>query len=108
MSGASTTVNAWSTPKAYLKNVDIEALRLDNPKALEARELRDTYHYFGCEPGFPTFRYDIVDAVPDPFGPFLNSGTSCRLFPAVSDYIDRSRGRLEFPASFRPQLAFRS
>lgn len=66
-----TRVGLTATPKAYLKGVDIESLREDNPKALEARELRDTYHYFGCEPGFPTFRYDIVDAVKDPEGPFL-------------------------------------
>ncbi|MGA2606789.1 MAG: DEAD/DEAH box helicase family protein [Terriglobia bacterium] len=66
-----TRVGLTATPKAYLKNVDIEALRQENPKALEARELRDSYHYFGCEPGFPTFRYDIVDAVKDPEGPFL-------------------------------------
>jgi superfamily II DNA or RNA helicase len=66
-----TRVGLTATPKAYLKNVDIEALREDNPKALEARELRDTYNYFGCKPGFPTFRYDIVDAVKDPEGPFL-------------------------------------
>ena len=46
-------------------------MRQENPKALEARQLRDTYHYFGCEPGFPTFRYDIIDAVKDPEGPFL-------------------------------------
>ena len=44
---------------------------MKNPKALEARQLRDTYHYFGCEPGLPTFRYDIIDAVKDPEGPFL-------------------------------------
>jgi type I site-specific restriction endonuclease len=66
-----TRVGLTATPKAYLKNVDIEALRQENPKALEARELRDSYLYFGCEPGFPTFRYDIVDAVKDPEGPFL-------------------------------------
>jgi type I restriction enzyme R subunit len=40
-------------------------------QALEARMLRDTYHYFGCEPGQPTFRYDIIDAAQDPAGPFL-------------------------------------
>ena len=66
-----TRVGLTATPKAYLKNVDIESLRQENPKALEARELRDSYHYFGCKPGFPTFRYDIVDAVKDPEGPFL-------------------------------------
>jgi type I site-specific restriction endonuclease len=37
----------------------------------EARQLRDTYNYFGCQPGLPTYRYDIIDAVKDPEGPFL-------------------------------------
>ena len=54
-----------------MKNIDIKQLQSDNPKALEARQLRDTYNYFGCEPGLPTFRYDIIDAVKDPEGPFL-------------------------------------
>jgi type I restriction enzyme R subunit len=66
-----TRIGLTATPKAYLKNVNIEQLGEENPKALEARQLRDTYHYFGCRPGFPTFRYDIVDAVKDPEGPFL-------------------------------------
>lgn len=66
-----TRIGLTATPKAYLKNVDVEELAAANPKALEARQLRDTYHYFGCEPGFPTFRYDILDAVKDPEGPFL-------------------------------------
>ena len=66
-----TRVGLTATPKAYLKNVDIGKLETDNPKALEARQLRDTYHYFGCEPGMPTYRYDIIDAVKDPEGPFL-------------------------------------
>lgn len=66
-----TRVGLTATPKAYLKNVDIEELGTENPKALEARQLRDTYHYFGCEPGMPTFRYDIIDAVKDTEGPFL-------------------------------------
>ena len=66
-----TRVGLTATPKAYLKNVDIEQLEQENPKALEARLFRDTYNYFGCKPGFPTFRYDIVDAVKDPEGPFL-------------------------------------
>src|SRR5262249_9226951 len=34
-------------------------------------QLRDTYHYFGCAPGEPTFRYDLIEAVRDPEGPFL-------------------------------------
>jgi type I restriction enzyme R subunit len=66
-----TRIGLTATPKAYLKNVNIEQLAAEEPKALEARQLRDTYHYFGCEPGFPTFRYDITDAVQDPEGPFL-------------------------------------
>lgn len=66
-----TRVGLTATPKAYLKNINIEALGAENPKALEARQLRDTYNYFGCEPGLPTFRYDIIDAVKDPEGPFL-------------------------------------
>lgn len=66
-----TRIGLTATPKAYLKNINIEKLEVTNPKALEARQLRDTYHYFGCKPGFPSFRYDIIDAVKDPEGPFL-------------------------------------
>jgi type I restriction enzyme R subunit len=66
-----TRIGLTATPKAYLKNVNIERLAQENPVALEVRQLRDTYHYFGCKPGFPTYRYDIVDAVRDPEGPFL-------------------------------------
>jgi type I site-specific restriction endonuclease len=66
-----TRVGLTATPKAYLKNINLDALAVEDPKALEARQLRDTYHYFGCEPGLPTFRYDIIDAVQDPEGPFL-------------------------------------
>jgi type I restriction enzyme, R subunit len=66
-----TRIGLTATPKAYLKNVNVEELAVENPKALEARQLRDTYHYFGCEPGFPTYRYDLIDAVKDPEGPFL-------------------------------------
>lgn len=66
-----TRIGLTATPKAYLKNVNIQQLAQESPKALEARELRDTYHYFGCDPGEPTFRYDIMDAAVDPEGPFL-------------------------------------
>ncbi|CAN5753207.1 hypothetical protein BH23CHL5_BH23CHL5_25430 [soil metagenome] len=66
-----TRIGLTATPKAYLKNIDIAALATENPKALEARQLRDTYSYFGCQPGEPTYRYDIIDAVKDPEGPFL-------------------------------------
>ncbi len=66
-----TRVGLTATPKAYLKNVNTDQLSQENPKALETRELKDTYRYFGCEPGNPTFRYDIVNAVKDLEGPFL-------------------------------------
>jgi len=66
-----TRIGLTATPRAYLRNIDIEKLAADDPKALEMRQLRDTYNYFGCEPGEPTFRYDIRDAVKDPEGPFL-------------------------------------
>jgi superfamily II DNA or RNA helicase len=66
-----TRIGLTATPKAYLKNIDVEQMGREKPKALEARELRDTYRYFGCEPGMPTYRYDIIDAVKDPEGPFL-------------------------------------
>ena len=70
-----TRVGLTATPKAYLKNIDASQLAQENPKALEARQLRDTYHFFGCEPGEPTYRYDIIDAVTDPKGPFLCNPT---------------------------------
>jgi type I restriction enzyme R subunit len=54
-----TRVGLTATPKAYLKNVNIEELGEQDPKTLEARQLRDTYHYFGCKPGFPTYRLRI-------------------------------------------------
>ena len=66
-----TRIGLTATPKAYLKNIDLQKLGQENPKALEARILRDTYAYFGCEPGTPTYRYDIIDAVKDPQGPYL-------------------------------------
>ena len=70
-----TRVGLTATPKAYLKNIDTSKLAQENPKAFEARQLRDTYSFFGCEPGEPTFRYDIIDAVKDPDGPFLCNPT---------------------------------
>ena len=66
-----TRIGLTATPKAYLLNVDAGALSQENPKALEARNLRDTYIYFGCEPGVPTFRYDMIEGSKDPEGPFL-------------------------------------
>jgi type I restriction enzyme, R subunit len=66
-----TKIGLTATPKNYLKNINIEDLEKSNPKALEIRQLRDTYNYFGCEIGSPTFKYDLVDAANDPEGPFL-------------------------------------
>src|SRR5699024_8180807 len=49
----------------------IDELAAEDPKSLEVRQSRDTYAYFGCETGEPTYRYDLIDAVQDPEGPFL-------------------------------------
>jgi type I restriction enzyme R subunit len=98
-----TRVGLTATPKAYLKNINVEELEAENPKALEARQLRDTYHYFGCEPGLPTYRYDIIDAVKDPEGPFL-----ClpKIFDVRSDITTKAlaeKGCAEFRI-FRQQI----
>ncbi|MCM8779588.1 MAG: DEAD/DEAH box helicase family protein, partial [Candidatus Omnitrophica bacterium] len=60
-----TRIGLTATPKDFLRNIDIEQLADDNPKALEVRMLRDTYKHFGCEIGTPTFRYTIQDGVRD-------------------------------------------
>ncbi len=52
-----------ATPRDFLKNIDTNRLREDNPKALERRMLLDTYKTFGCEGGEPTFRYSLLDGV---------------------------------------------
>jgi type I restriction enzyme R subunit len=62
-------VGLTATPKNYLKNLKEEELS-DNKK-MELRKLKDTYSNFDCVPGEPTFRYDLIDAVNDPEGPFL-------------------------------------
>lgn len=64
-----------ATPKDYLKNVIIEKLAADDPRAWERRQLLDTYRTFGCESGEPTFRYSLIDGVNDPDGPFLVNPT---------------------------------
>lgn len=56
-----------ATPKDYLKNVDIEKVRENDPREIERRMLRDTYSTFGCEGGEPTFRYSLLDGVKDGF-----------------------------------------
>src|SRR5260370_17099722 len=64
-----TRVGLTATPKAYLKNVNVDALEAENPKALEARQLRDTYHYFGCEPALPPYPSPIIHPLKDPTPP---------------------------------------
>lgn len=52
-----------ATPKDYIKNVKIEKLQANDPRAWEKRQLLDTYKTFGCESGDPTFRYSLLDGV---------------------------------------------
>ena len=47
-----------ATPKNYLKGVDPEGA--DSQREYERRLLLDTYKTFGCEPGNPTFSYDLI------------------------------------------------
>lgn len=54
-----------ATPKDYLKGVDSEKVRENDPREIERRMLRDTYSTFGCEGGEPTFRYSLIDGVKD-------------------------------------------
>jgi type I restriction enzyme R subunit len=46
-----------ATPKNYLKGFDDK--NQDTQREYEQRILRDTYKTFGCEPGKPTFSYDL-------------------------------------------------
>jgi len=56
-----------ATPKDYLKGVDADKIRENDPREIERRMLRDTYSTFGCEGGEPTFRYSLLDGVKDGF-----------------------------------------
>jgi len=56
-----------ATPKDYLKNVDIDKVKDNDPREIERRMLRDTYATFGCEGGDPTYRYSLIDGVKDGF-----------------------------------------
>ncbi|TRX32980.1 DEAD/DEAH box helicase [Flavobacterium sp. ZT3R18] len=56
-----------ATPKDYLKGVDIDKIRENDPREIERRMLRDTYSTFGCENGQPTFRYTLLQGVKDNF-----------------------------------------
>lgn len=46
-----------ATPKNYLRGFDLAAP--DSQREYERRLLVDTYRTFGCEPGQPTFSYDL-------------------------------------------------
>lgn len=52
-----------ATPRDFLKGVNTEVLRENDPRTLEERLLRDTCTTFGCPDGKPTFRYSLHDAV---------------------------------------------
>ena len=54
-----------ATPRDYLKGVDPEKVKENDPREIERRMLRDTYSTFGCEGGDPTFRYSLLDGVKD-------------------------------------------
>lgn len=56
-----------ATPKDYLKGVDPDKVKENDPREIERRMLRDTYVTFGCEGGEPTFRYSLIDGVKDDF-----------------------------------------
>lgn len=47
-----------ATPKNYLKGLD--ASDTESQREYERRLLSDTYKTFGCEPGQPTFSYDLL------------------------------------------------
>ncbi|MEI6532403.1 MAG: DEAD/DEAH box helicase family protein [Candidatus Roizmanbacteria bacterium] len=54
-----------ATPKNYLKGAETDAL--DNQKEYERRLLLDTYRTFGCEPGNPTYTYDLITGATEGF-----------------------------------------
>jgi type I restriction enzyme R subunit len=58
-------IGLTATPKDFLKNIDINKLSLDDPRAVELRIQRSTYRYFGCEDGKATYQYNIQDGVKD-------------------------------------------
>jgi type I restriction enzyme R subunit len=54
-----------ATPRDYLKGVDPEKVKENDPREIERRMLRDTYSTFGCDGGEPTYRYSLLDGVKD-------------------------------------------
>lgn len=60
-----TKIGLTATPKDFLKNIDVDAVSIDDPRAIDLRLQRDTYKYFDCPQGQATFRYTIQDGVKD-------------------------------------------
>ena len=56
-----------ATPRDYLKGVDLDKVKENDPREIERRMLRDTYATFGCEGCDPTYRYSLLDGVKDGF-----------------------------------------
>ncbi|MDO8557031.1 MAG: DEAD/DEAH box helicase family protein [Candidatus Jorgensenbacteria bacterium] len=56
-------IGLTATPNDFLKNIDVDKLRDDDPLKLEYRYARDTYKHFGCDISTPTFRFTIQDGV---------------------------------------------
>jgi pimeloyl-ACP methyl ester carboxylesterase len=54
-----------ATPKNYFKGLTTDDL--NNQREYERRLLIDTYKTFGCEPGHPTFSYDLEKGANDGF-----------------------------------------
>ena len=56
-----------ATPRDFMRGASREELSKNNPAALDARLLRDTYATFGCENAPPTFRYVLEDGAREGF-----------------------------------------
>lgn len=54
-----------ATPRDYLKNINASSTIGNDPREVERRLLRDTYHTFGCKSEEATFRYSLLDGVQD-------------------------------------------
>ncbi len=82
-----TKIGLTATPKDFLKNIDVDQLSLDDPRALERRIQRDTYKYFGCENGTPTYRYTIQDGSKQGYliEPVYRKANTSLTYQALSD-----------------------
>src|SRR3990167_8509351 len=58
-------IGLTATPNDFLRNIDVDELRDNDPLKLEYRYARDTYKHFGCDISTPTVRYTIQDGVKD-------------------------------------------